>query len=279
MKNKGKTIKLFLIDGQPNGRIQCELSNWTGKAYRIPRNQVRLCDDRADLDNAGVYLLLGRQDNGDPCAYIGEADGIRERMRQHLQHKEFWNEVIIFISKDNNLNKAHVRYLEKRLYEIAKQVDRYVLMNSNTPGGASISEPDAAEMEEFIDNLKVVINTLGVKIFEPIREQHATLAEEQANTFHLQTTNGASATGQRNSDGFVVLKGSVIRQATTPSYQNFLLRLREKLIADGVIEDFKFTKDYLFSSPSTAASIVMGRNANGLLEWKLPTGKCLKEIE
>lgn len=56
----GKTIKIFLIDGDPNGRMSCELSNWTGKAYKIPRIKIKECSDRDDLSNTGIYLLLGK---------------------------------------------------------------------------------------------------------------------------------------------------------------------------------------------------------------------------
>lgn len=131
MQKRGRKITLFLIDGDPNGRIMCELSNWSGKAYKIPRNYVRLSDDREDLNNTGIYMLFGKNDNGDNLAYIGEAENIKQRLLQHLASKEFWNESIVFISKDNNLNKAHIKYLESRLYDLAKEADRYLLENSS----------------------------------------------------------------------------------------------------------------------------------------------------
>ena len=168
MQKRGRKITLFLIDGDPNGRIMCELSNWSGKAYKIPRNYVRLSDDREDLNNTGIYMLFGKNDNGDNLAYIGEAENIKQRLLQHLASKEFWNESIVFISKDNNLNKAHIKYLESRLYDLAKEADRYLLENSSKPTKSKISEPDQAEMEEFIDNLKLLVNTLGHKIYESL---------------------------------------------------------------------------------------------------------------
>ena len=56
----GKTIKLFLIDGDKNGRLICELSNWTDKAYKIPRNLIKICSDRPELQTTGVYILLNK---------------------------------------------------------------------------------------------------------------------------------------------------------------------------------------------------------------------------
>ena len=123
MANRGRKITLFLIDGDPNGRIMCELSNWSGKAYKIPRNHIKNSDDRDDLNNTGVYILFGKNENGNNLAYIGEAENIKQRLLQHRGSKDFWNETIVFISKDNNLNKAHIKYLESRLYDIAKEAE------------------------------------------------------------------------------------------------------------------------------------------------------------
>lgn len=159
MKKFGKTIKLFLIDGDPNGRMTCELSNWTGKAYKIPRIKIKDCSDRSDLSNPGIYLLFGKNESGKELVYIGEAEVVLKRLNQHLTQKDFWNEAIVFISKDENLNKAHIKYLENGLYEIAKSVNRYQIDNSTIPTQSSIAESDRAEMEEFIENIKILIYT------------------------------------------------------------------------------------------------------------------------
>jgi hypothetical protein len=107
----GKTIKIFLIDGDPNGRMTCELSNWTGKAYKIPRNKIKDCKDRPDIFNTGIYILFGKNQENKDSVYIGEAESVLNRLNQHLGQKDFWNEAIVFVSKDENLNKAHVKYL------------------------------------------------------------------------------------------------------------------------------------------------------------------------
>lgn len=281
MKTFGKTIKIYLIDGDPNGRMSCELSNWSGKAYKLPRKLIKESANRPDLDNTGVYILFGRTDNIEEkdLAYIGEAEGIRNRLEDHLAKKDFWNEAITFISKDNNLNKAHVKYLESRLYEIAKDTDRYNLINSNSPTKSSISESDQSEMEEFIENIKLLVNSLGFKIFEPLRKISINKEEEEKNTFYIKAARGANATGQSTSDGFVVFKDSIIADSITNSFPQNWEKLRNSLIKNKIIEQNVFTKDYLFSSPSSAAAIVMGRNANGLTEWKTEDGRILKSIE
>ncbi|TRX38995.1 GIY-YIG nuclease family protein [Flavobacterium restrictum] len=276
----GKTIKIFLIDGDSNGRMSCELSNWTGKAYKIPRIKIKECSDRDDLINTGIYLLFGRDEEGTELVYIGEAESVLSRLKQHLSGKEFWNEAIVFISKDDNLNKAHVKYLENRLHDIAISARRYKIENSMIPTQSSISESDRAEMEEFIEYVKMLVNTLGHKVFDEKREHKA---KEKQDFFSLKATRGAESQGQPTSDGFVVFRGSKAAFEATNSFSPSLLKIRQKLIDTGVLEDkkeyFEFLEDYIFSSPSTAAAIVMGRNANGQKEWKLKNGTTLKDFE
>ncbi len=163
----GKSIRLFLIEGVPDGRWMCELSNWTGKAYKIPRTYVKQSFDRQELKNTGIYFLFGKDDESNiDQVYIGEAENIYNRLMQHLNEKDFWNECVVFVSKDNNLNKAHVKYLENRMYHIAKEAGRYETTNSNTPTLSSLSEADCAEMEEFINNAKLLLSSVGHKVLE-----------------------------------------------------------------------------------------------------------------
>jgi hypothetical protein len=276
----GKTIKLFLIDGDSNGRMSCELSNWTGKAYKIPRIKVKECTDRDDLNNTGIYLLFGKDDEDNDLVYIGEAESIFNRFKQHLSGKEFWNEAIVFISKDDNLNKAHIKYLENRLHTIAVSASRYKIENSIIPTQSSISESDRSEMEEFIDNIKMLVNVLGHKVFD---EKRAFKAKQKQDLFYIKAVRGADGQGEPTSDGFLVLKGSKAAHVTTNSLSSNLVNNRQKLIDAKILVDklnhYEFTEDYIFSSPSTAAAILMGRSANGQTEWKLKEGKTLKDFE
>jgi hypothetical protein len=275
----GKTIKIFLIDGDPNGRMSCELSNWSGKAYKIPRIKIKDCLDRGDLGSTGVYLLLGKDEEGKDLVYIGEAESILKRLGQHLIQKDFLNEAIVFISKDENLNKAHIKYLENRLHDIAKTANRYKLENNITPTQSSISESDRAEMEEFIENIKMLSSTLGHKVFEEKREIGI---KQKQNIFYIKAARGADAQGEPTSEGFVVFKGSKATGTTVPSFQHFI-NLRQRIINEGILiqsgENLEFKEDHIFSSPSSASSVILGRNSNGLTEWKLNDGKTLKEFE
>ncbi len=275
---RGKTIRQFLIDGQADGRWISELSNWTGKAYKIPRTYVNQCSDREDLNNTGVYFLFGRNDDTDEeQVYIGEAENILNRLKQHLSEKDFWTECIVFISKDNNLNKAHIKYLENHLYILAKSSKRYMIVNSNVPTEASISEMDRAEMDEFMDNMRLILGVLGHKILEP-----SVNSKNNGNNslFVLQDRSGIKASGKPVSEGFAVLKDSKIAENVATSLSKSVIDKRQVLIDKGIIdENFIFTQDWAFSSPSLAAAIVVGYSINGRSAWKNKEGKSLKEIE
>lgn len=56
-----KTIQMFIFDGNPNGRIMCELSNWNGRVYKISRNELSEFSQRNDSENTGVYFLFGKK--------------------------------------------------------------------------------------------------------------------------------------------------------------------------------------------------------------------------
>lgn len=282
----GKTIKLFLIDGDTNGRLTCELSNWTGKAYKLPRNSIKICTDRPEIQTTGVYMLLNKSADLSEKGqlYIGEAENIFNRLTQHVKEKDFWNEAIVFISKDDNLNKAHIKYLENRLHEIASSANRYELINNQKPTQSSISESDKAEMEEFLSNILTLVSTLGYNAFEQIRQADTKVQlDKEEDLFYINATRGANGIGKTTSEGFVVFENSQVADPVTNSYPKTMQKLRDTLISEGVIvkdnDKMILKQDYLFSSSSSAAMIIMGRSANGLTEWKMKTGKTLQDFE
>lgn len=270
----GKSISLFLIDGTPDGVIACELSNWTGKGYRIPRNNLKDVSNRSDLKKPGVYFLIGHNEDDKETVYIGESEDVFKRLYQH-QEKDFWTEALVFISKDENLNKAHIKYLEFSLHDEAVEANRYKIFNSNVPTKPAISEAEIAVMSEFSTNLKLLVGALGFRIFEKLTKS---LTSKQ-DKYRIDAARGAVATGIMTTEGFVVFKGSKIASTEVPSMPESFKKKRAQIISEKVVIDFEFTQDYLFSSPSTAAAVVMGRSANGLKEWKLKDGSNLGENE
>ncbi len=274
-----KTIQMFIFDGNPNGRIMCELSNWNGRVYKISRSELSEFSQRDDSDNTGVYFLFGKSDDNNDTVYIGEAERMFSRLQQHLKDSKYWNDCIAVVSKDNLLNKAHAKYLENKFYLLAKSAGRSIVINKTVPTCSSISEYDEAMLQEFISNTKLLVNTLGYKVFDTV-EDVIVRHNDMQSYFFIKAARGADAKGLIVSDGFAVMKGSVIASSTVPSMSDNIVKLRNSLIEKGIIDkNFKFTQDYIFTSPSLAATIVMGRNANGRTEWKNEQHKTIKDIE
>lgn len=275
MRSFNKTIQLFIFNGDPSGRIMCELSNWNGRVYKVSRNQLSEFSKRDDCTYTGVYFLFGKDENNNETIYIGEAENIIVRLKQHISDTVYWNECVVVISKDNVLNKAHVKYLENKFYLLAKEANRAILVNNTIPTCSSVSEYDQAMLEEFIDNAKLLVSTLGYKAFEVV-----TFEEADITRFYIKAARGADAVGAIVSDGFIVFKDSAVASTTTPSISEALNAFRKKLYDSKIIDDNnRFTRDYVFTSPSYAAGVVMGRNANGKTEWKTIEHKSINDIE
>jgi hypothetical protein len=275
------TIKLFLPRGDAKSLRTAEISNWTGKAIAAPRTELDELLQREELDKAGVYILSGSDPmSGSPRAYIGEAEVIRERLKQH-KTKEFWISAIVFMSKDENLTKAHVRHLENRLLTEAAQVGRCIL-EQNQAGGSKLPEPDREDMEVFLFHIRQLLPVLGSDLLIPIGQP---TAKQQSGGVLFCRMKGAEAGGRRTPDGFVVLRGStaVLQERESAKKYPYVLTLRNQLIANGTLVKndrfYEFTKDTEFSSPSAAAAVIEGGSANGLIEWRTEDGRVLKELD
>lgn len=276
----GKTIRLFLVDGTANGLTTAELSNWTGIGIKVPRIKVKEYGARAEFQKPGVYILIGKGENNEDAAYIGEAEVIYDRLIQQISNKEFWNEVVFFGSKDKYLNKASVKYLEHRLHELAIKAGRYTI-NQNIPTRSELSEAEQAELEEFLANIKVLTATLGYKLLESLEEtvESAGIKEE---IFYCKNGAGAHSKGSPSTEGFIVFKDSLLIVPEQPSLSESIRNERKKMLLDGILimqgEFLKLTKDYVFNSSSRAAAATLARSASGPLEWKTDAGIQLKQF-
>lgn len=275
------TIKLFLFHGDAKRLRTAELSNWTGKAVAGPRSELDGVLGRDEATKSGVYFLSGiDSESGKAVVYVGEAESIRDRLRGHLD-KDFWNHVVFFISKDENLTKAHIRYLEGRLIEQAKSAGRAVVMNDQS-SGSKLPESDREDMEIFLERIHQLMPVLGADVLLPIGSRPEGQSEKQILFCEIK---GLKATGHLTPVGFVVLKGSqaVLKERASAHQYPYTLASRKRLIEDGTLvqegDHLKFARDAEFSSPSAAATVVHGGSANGLLAWKSKGGKTLKELE
>lgn len=231
--------------------------------------------------SSGVYFLTGNDpESGKPAVYIGEAESIRDRVKAHLE-KDFWNQIVYFISKDENLTKAHIRYLEGRLIDQARQASRALIVNGQS-SGAKLPESDREDMEVFLEKINQLLPVLGVELLVTAAGKFVTDAEKELLYCEIR---GIKATGRRTPNGFLVLKGSqaVLHERASSQKYPWPLNMRQRLKEEGVLsvseDHLVFTRDEEFSSPSAAAAVVHGGHANGLIAWKNKDGKTLKEIE
>ena len=284
--SQGRSVKLFLADGSPTGILTAEIMNWTGHLLICPRSRLAEALKRTEASRTGVYFLTG-EDPDQPHktrVYVGEGDSVAERIRNHSKDssKDFWTHACIVTSKDANLTKAHVRYLESRLLEIAKSVDRATVANGNEPSAKQLPESDVADMEYFILQLSIALPTIG---FDFLREKAGTNTTSSVidtdikpplNEVKLSLEskrNGVCAKAIETNGEITVMAGAL---ATNKSFSsNNYQGRRQELIDAGtlVLNDRKngyvLLKDTTFRSPSEAAAILLNRNSNGRIEWRL----------
>ena len=283
---KGRSIRLFLADGTPGGIITAEIMNWTGHVMTAPRSRLADLIQRPEAGRTGIYILSGTDPDGGykPLVYLGETDSVGKRLAQHNKDgaKEFWEQTCIVTSKDQNLTKAHARYLESRLIQISAEAGRAKLVNSTAPDAPQLPEADLSDMEFFIEQLRVVLPVLGLEFLKEAAKIRVVGSDDNQIgevgsgelIFEANVKKISLHAEARQIDGdFVVLAGSQARAewgGVHDAYQN----LYDRLVADNVLvmaEDGnrRFASDFAFRSPSAAAAVVTGRTANGRNEWRI----------
>ncbi|MBQ2851794.1 MAG: GIY-YIG nuclease family protein [Bacteroidales bacterium] len=268
----GKTVTTYLIDGDPKGTQYAFISNKICQMFVVPRSNLSYLNTQEKLQKPAFYILLGEDEATKPQAYIGETENFRERVKDHDSKKAFWQKALIFVSKDADMTKADVQYLEYKAISEAKRANTFVLNdNKQTPKAPNLPEYQQDSMDEFFEDVKFLASFIGCNIFETVQE----------NEEHLFYTKGrgCDAKGFYNTSGFTVLKDSVIAQSATPSFS--WVEEREKIIKEySVLDNGKLimTSDKTFTSPSTAACFCLGRSSNGWIEWKDKDGNTLDSV-
>jgi hypothetical protein len=286
----GKSIRVYLADATVSGVRYAELVNWTGQAIACPRKRLAELKNWSEAQKPGIYFLFENRFSGiKPVAYIGESENVYGRLTSHARGKDFWSDVVIFTSKDQNLTKAHIKYLESRLVELSRIAGRYDLENGNTPPQSSLPRADKDAMEEFVQNTRMVLGILGFSILEPLinRDEPGKLnsqSEERKDELNLLLNiNGCNASGALTDEGFVIKSNSEFKEVTSSSLSDKLNGIRTKLIETGVLrlEKGKYisTEDVLVSSSSSAASLIAGNTRSGPQNWKTEYGVTLKQME
>lgn len=275
---KGIKITLFLADGRPDGLRILDQGNWSGRALDFARADWSSVRDEPELRKPGVYVLRGEQDDGTTAIYVGEADELRSRLAQHQARIDNWSRATAFVTKDDSLNKATVKYLESRLIALGHAAKRASMLNGNVPGLPAMSRADISEAEGYLEHMLPIMPLLGIVAFQAAAEAKA----DASGTVLVLNRSGIAARARETGEGFLVEAGATARSIEQPSIHPYMRAIRARLVRDGLFvlegNHYRLTEDQLFGSPSTAAGVLLGRAASGPMEWKDDSGRRLKEL-
>ncbi len=294
---KGKTIRIFLVEGTPNSILTAEIINWTGKVIVAPRSQLPELAKREEAKRTGVYILAGEDPENAlrEKIYIGESDNVFKRLTEHNkdENKDFWTRTALIISKDENLTKSHIRYLESKLIQLAQQARRGTINNSTAPETPPLPESDTADMDFFLSQVQMLLPVLGFSFTLPapspippsesIDENNNKVKYQNLSPTFFMKASGAEAKAQEIDGEFIILKDSTARKESVKSLSKRSRELRQQLIEEGKLFDNQdgtlvFQEDVSFTSPSAAADAISGASYNGRTAWKtIDTNKTYKE--
>jgi predicted GIY-YIG superfamily endonuclease len=286
----GKKLTVYMIDGTEYGPRFSEIGNWVGKAIFSPRASINKIMSRPEFDSPGIYFLKGdpTEDSFDEKIYIGEAENIRSRLKQHLSdpNKDF-KELVFFISKDELLTKTQIKYLESRLVQLSLEAKTAQIENGNSPSLPTLHEADISDMEYFLDQIKLILPVMGFKFLIPSTVKPSMLSNsfdnETIQEIYYIKTKSFSASMVETDQGYIVSKGSEAKKGLAASCTDTYRNMRKKLIETKILieqgDKLFFEEDAIFNSPSAASNMVLGRNSNGFTEWINKEGVSFKEIQ
>jgi hypothetical protein len=286
----GKKLTVYMIDGTAYGPRFSEIGNWVGKAIYSPRASVNKIINRPEFDNPGVYCLKGdpTDDAFDERIYIGEAENIKNRLRQHLSDpKKDFKELIFFVSKDELLTKTQIRYLESRMVQLALEAKTAQIDNGNLPSLPTLHEADISDMEYFLAQVKLILPVMGFKFLISSTVKHedlidAATSDSSHETYFIKTKT-FKAEMTETDQGYIVTKGSEAKKTLSNSCTETYINMRRKLVETEIMVENKdkliFAEDAVFSSPSAASNMILGRNSNGFTEWVNKDGLTFKEVQ
>lgn len=289
--------------------LEARLPFWTGRVLVVSFDQIKIAMDKIDEASkanaidyntkcAGVYILLGKE-NGKPSAYIGQAEkSIEERLPQSCkeQEAEKWcEEAILVIETGSDLGETYAKYLESCLIQIAKDVGKVQLSRNKQIPKSKLSDTRSKMLEDgFINKLFIVLKSLRVTIFQD--KKHASERQDDEKSisstssvkiFELVSKKGNyygkvfkrrgevfDARLRIEGEKFIILEGSYASGVWKGKDYGGDVEKREELKEQGILKEtpdkrLLFADDSEFNHISAAAKVIVGRNANGLDEWKI----------
>lgn len=248
---------------------------WTGKVFIIPRASLKDIKDRTEINNPAVYFLFGKDENSTfENVYIGESESFFSRLENHDINKDFWNSAVVFTGQ---LDRADVKYLENKSTILAREVNRYQVLNKVHPQENKLSEFKKISVDDFFEKIQYVMSALGYPLFQFPR------STTDSNVYFLKIEDLLAKGRLLDNGDFMVLKDSQARMRETDSFVGgYAYAARREFLNAGTLiqsndKSYIFTKDVIFKSPSASAATVAGRAINGWTAWKDQKGNTLDE--
>ncbi len=290
MTRKARSIAIFLLDGEPDGVRTAQIAMSTLMALAFRSNQLGRVSKEfgSTLERAGVYMRLGLSDDDRQTAYIGESENVLKRLQRwgvgtDAEADDKFSEVMVFVSKDENVTGSHARFAEAELIRAARSNPHWVVPNKQVPPSAGkLPKSDEFFMLEFVDQAKTLAGALGCSLFKALPAKMPTASASESTEldgsysapFQMSGSEYAATAAVLMTTGEIVVRaGSVVKGQPAPSMPKGALKLRESLLSDGVLVDkdqkIVFGMDYAFPSASAAAAIVAGISIAGTTSWRL----------
>jgi Domain of unknown function (DUF4357) len=278
-----KTIQIFLPGGDPQGIRVAEITTRIVQVIEVPRSLLPEFLKMPESGQVALYFLIGESEDAEERrVYVGQTGDLRSRLTSHNKEKDFWQRALILISRTNSLTQTHSLFLEWRCLQAIRTAERFIDQNGNSGSKPHTPPPMEADCHEIFDTSRTLLATLGYPLFDSVTKS-TTETKQDDEVFHCRAAS-CDGRGLYTPEGFVVLKGSVGRRNNVKSIQGTSdEKFRNKLLDVKIMheegETVVFAKDHLFKSPSMAALALMGRSANGWLEWKSKNGTTLDKLK
>lgn len=278
-----KTIQIFLPSGDPQGIRLAEITTRIVQVIEVPRSLLPEFLKMPESGQVALYFLIGESEDAEERrVYVGQTGDLRSRLTSHNKEKDFWQRVLILISRTNSLTQTHSLFLEWRCLQAIRAAERFIDQNGNSGSKPHTSPPMEADCHEIFDTSRTLLATLGYPLFDSVTKS-TTETKQDDEVFYCRALS-CDGRGLYTPEGFVVLKGSIGRRNNVKSIQGTSdEKFRNKLLDAKIMheegETVVFAKDHLFKSPSMAALALMGRSANGWLEWKSKNGTTLDKLK
>ena len=274
MNQKPRLLQTYLLSGSIEGVRIIELSESSVKAFVIPRIRLNDIKNREEINWPALYLLIN---SGDNQLYIGESEKFFDRVKNHDQSKDFWDLAVAIVSKDNNLEKGDVKYLESLAVEKAKATAAMEVLNKTVPSRNNVHEFKVHTLEAILEDTALIAESLGFSIFQ------SNSKDEEDQIWYLKSKK-TEAKAEARGDKFVLLAGSIIDKSYAPSwkvaYPNSFAEREQVLQANGIDQGDTVLIDsnVTLRSPNHAGGLISGANVNAWITWKNKYGKTMDEV-